>query len=238
MENNKNLISTEDKPKEKFLNQDIYTISDSDLLCLVMNPNCKYEEEINDYNNILNEVGELANFNNFSYDDLKKLKKVNSLDAIRLLSSIELGRRIYYNYQQKKIKLDSPDRVYEYMKSELLDKYQEYFFALYLDNKKNLIEKKLLFIGTLNMTISSAREIFENAYLLNASSIICVHNHPSGDSFPSSNDIQFTTQLSKIAYIHNIKINDHIIIGEKYYSFYEDGKLDDSRINKSINKCY
>ena len=99
MENNKNLISTEDKPKEKFLNQDIYTISDSDLLCLVMNPNCKYEEEINDYNNILNEVGELANFNNFSYDDLKKLKKVNSLDAIRLLSSIELGRRIYYNYQ-------------------------------------------------------------------------------------------------------------------------------------------
>ena len=160
------------------------------------------------------------------------------MDAIRLLSSIELGRRIYYNYQQKKIKLDSPDRVYEYMKSELLDKYQEYFFALYLDNKKNLIEKKLLFIGTLNMTISSAREIFKNAYLLNASSIICVHNHPSGDSFPSSNDIQFTTQLSKIAYIHNIKINDHIIIGEKYYSFYEDGKLDDSRINKSINKCY
>lgn len=96
---------------------------------------------------------------------------------------------------------------------------QELFFALYLDNKNYLIQKKLLFKGTINKSIVHPREIFKHAYLLSACFIIVVHNHPSGDCFPSKEDIYFTEQLVKIGKIQGINVIDHIIIGNNnYYS--------------------
>ena len=121
--------------------------------------------------------------------------------------------------------MDSPNKIYEYIKNELEDKVQEYFYALYLDSKKNLIDKKLLFIGTLNRSIVHPREIFKYAYLLSASSIICVHNHPSGDTLPSKEDISITKNLIEIGKIQGINIVDHIIIGNNYYSFFENGDI-------------
>ncbi len=121
--------------------------------------------------------------------------------------------------------MDFPNKIYEYMKNELIDKSQEYFYALYLDSKKNLIDKKLLFIGTLNKSIVHPREIFKYAYLLSASSIICVHNHPSGDTIPSIDDINLTKNLVKIGKIQGINVVDHIIIGDNYYSFFENGDI-------------
>ena len=111
------------------------------------------------------------------------------------------------------------------MKDKFDNNKQEYFYALYLDNKKNLIDKKLLFIGTLNKSIVHPREIFKYAYLLSASSIICVHNHPSGDTEPSNEDIAITNALCEIGKMQDIKIIDHIIIGTDYFSFFENGLL-------------
>ena len=117
--------------------------------------------------------------------------------------------------------MNSADKIYNFMKEELYNKNQEYFYALYLDSKKNLIDKKLLFIGTINKSIVHPREIFKYAYLLSASSIICVHNHPSGDPLPSKEDIILTKKLKEISNIQGIQIIDHIIIGNNYYSFFE-----------------
>ena len=95
-------------------------------------------------------------------------------------------------------------------------------YALYFDNKQRLIEKKLLFIGTVNQSVVHPREIFKEAYRLSASSIICIHNHPSNDTTPSKQDIIFTENLFKIGAIQGIPILDHIIVSEnKYFSFYE-----------------
>ena len=87
---------------------------------------------------------------------------------------------------------------------------------------KRLIDKKLLFKGTLNKSLIHPREIFKEAYLASAAYIICVHNHPSGNVIPSSEDINVTNALVKIGNLQGVPVIDHVIIGENnYYSFYE-----------------
>ena len=112
------------------------------------------------------------------------------------------------------------------MKYILEDKKQEYFYAIYVNTKKEVIERKLLFMGTLNHSIAHPREIFKHAYLDSASGIICIHNHPSGDITPSREDINLTRALVETGYMSGIPLLDHIIIGEdNYYSFYDNGKI-------------
>ena len=89
-----------------------------------------------------------------------------------------------------------------------------------------MIEEKLLFMGTANYSLVHPRDIFKEAYLLNASSIICVHNHPSGDVKPSKEDINMTIRIREVGLIMGIRLDDHIIIGDdKYYSFLENGEI-------------
>lgn len=108
------------------------------------------------------------------------------------------------------------------MKNIFQDKNQEHFYALYFDTKRQLISKKLLFIGTINESIVHPREVFKEAYRLSAAYIICLHNHPSNDTTPSIADIQFTEQIIETGKIQGIPVVDHIIIGkDNYYSFYE-----------------
>jgi DNA repair protein RadC len=103
---------------------------------------------------------------------------------------------------------------------------QELFYCLYLNNKNYVIERKLLFMGTINRSVVHPREIFKNAYLCSASGIICIHNHPSGDVTPSLEDKRLTKALVDISRIQNIPILDHVIIGEdNYFSFMEKGLL-------------
>ena len=126
------------------------------------------------------------------------------------------------------------ENVYYEMKIEerWLERYKEaskYYqvYCLYLNEKKELIEWKLLFMGTVNKSLVHPREIFKEAYLLSASSIICMHNHPSGNPNPSTDDIVLTSSLLEIGKIQKIPIVDHIIFGSNsYYSFYENNNLE------------
>ena len=130
-----------------------------------------------------------------------------------------------YNFINN-IKLSSPDIVFNYFKTILEDKKQEYFYCVYLDTSKKVIENKLMFIGTINESMIHPREIFKEAYKLSASSIILLHNHPSGNINPSNNDKITTLNLKKIGEFLGIKIVDHIIItNDKYYSFLEHGEI-------------
>lgn len=142
--------------------------------------------------------------------------------ALSLIACIELGKRIFMNKAFIYKKLISPDEIFNYMKYVFNGLKQEYFYALYFNTKQELINKKLLFIGTINQSITHPREIFKEAYKLSAYSIICMHNHPSGDVTPSKADIKFTKTIVQIGIIHGIPILDHIIVSENdFYSFYE-----------------
>jgi len=95
-----------------------------------------------------------------------------------------------------------------------------------LNNKNELIERRLLFMGTVNRSVVHPREVFKYAYLSSASSIICMHNHPSGDVSPSRDDIMFTKALAEVGALQGIPVLDHIIVGNNnYYSFSDNGMI-------------
>ena len=95
-----------------------------------------------------------------------------------------------------------------------------------MDTNKVVICEKLIFIGTLDYSVVHPREVFKEAILVSASSIICIHNHPSGNVVPSKNDIEITNRLISVGELLGIKVIDHVIIGsDKYYSFLENGNI-------------
>ena len=123
------------------------------------------------------------------------------------------------------IRLNTPLKIFDFYKTKV-NNFQEEFYCIYLDASKKVIEEKLLFIGTVNYSLVHPRDIFKEAYLLNATGIICVHNHPSGEVKPSKEDISLTNRLKEIGLLLGIKVIDHIIIGDdRYYSFLENGKM-------------
>lgn len=218
-------IPLNERPRERFIKYGKENLSNEDLISILLNNGTKNISVKALAENILSEINDISNLKNITLNKLTSIKGIGSKKAITILSAIELGKRVYYDKNETKIKLDSAKKIYDYMKYDLFEKSQEYFYVLYLDTKKNLISKKLLFIGTINKSIVHPREIFKYAYILSAASIICVHNHPSGDTLPSKEDIVLTNNLKEISNLLGIQFIDHIIIGNNYYSFYENSDI-------------
>ena len=169
----------------------------------------------------------ISALNNVTYQSLVNIKGIGSKKTCVLLAAIELGKRIN-NYVPSIInkKFNSSTIVFEHYRSILKEQKQEHFYCVYLDNSKKIIHEKLLFIGTINYSIVHPREVFKEAYYNSASSIICVHNHPSNNILPSEEDIKMTNNLVKIGMLLGIKVLDHIIVSkDNYYSFLENGDI-------------
>ena len=111
---------------------------------------------------------------------------------MELLAAIELGKRIWLKENNKLEKLENAEKIWKDSKYLFTGLKQEYFYCYYFNNKQELIKRKKLFIGTINSATTHTREVFKEAYLLSASFIVCLHNHPSNDVEPSKADIIFT----------------------------------------------
>ena len=214
-------IPINERPRERLKEVGVENLSNKELISIILKTGTK-EKNVSDLAlDILNNYS-LSDLKNISINNLIKIKGIGEVKAIELVASIELGKRIFLKEKTNKKELTSPKEIYKYTKYLFHDKKQEYFYALYFNNKQQLLNAKLLFIGTINQSITHPREVFKEAYLLSASSIICLHNHPSNDTTPSKADITFTKALIEIGKIQNIPILDHIIVGDdNYYSFYE-----------------
>ena len=212
-----------DRPCERLINEGKECLSNEDLLAIVLKTGTKDISAKELALNVLKEVKDITSFNELNYNSLIKIKGIGMMKACSILASIELGKRINSQIMSlNNTSFTSAKIVYNYFKNKLKDKKQEYFYCIYLDNAKRIIKEKLLFIGTINYSIVHPREVFKEAYMLSASAIICVHNHPSNNLKPSQNDIEITKRLIDIGNILDIKVLDHIIIGyNSYFSFLE-----------------
>lgn len=212
-------IPNNERPRERLIKYGVERLSNEELLSIILssgvrNKSCK-ELSLD----IISEFDSINNLKNLNIKSLSNIKGIGVSKASIILASIEFGRRVYSD-NNIDIKLNSSEDIYNYIKNDLIDKKQEYFYALYLDNKNKLIDKKLLFIGTVNRSIVHPREIFKYAYLYSASSIVIVHNHPSGDVTPSKEDKILTDSIIELGNINKIPVIDHIIVGkDRYYSF-------------------
>ena len=215
-----------DRPRERLLKYGAKYLSNEELLSIVLKNGTKNESVMSLSYNILKSINNISDLKDITINKLTKINGIGEVKAITLIAAIELGRRVYQEQNNKKVLLNDSKLVYNLLHDELYDKKQEYFIVLYLDNKKYLIEKKILFIGTIDYSTVHPREVFKYAYINSASSIIIVHNHPSGDVLPSKNDINLTKTLIEIGKLNNIPIIDHIIIGNNnYFSFYKNNML-------------
>lgn len=220
-------LPNEEKPRERLTKYGKENISNDELIEIILKSGTrKYGlKEIS--HNILSSVNNINELKNIEVNTLAKIDGVGMVKAIELVAAIELGRRIYLedNYNEL-VYLTDPDSIIKYFHNLFNGVKQELFYVIYLDNQKKYIDKKLLFKGTVNYSLVHPREIFKEAYMLSASGIICIHNHPSGNSSPSSNDIELTKRIKDIGILHGINLIDHIIIGNgNYYSFYQDNNL-------------
>lgn len=219
-------IPASERPREKLLKYGKENLSDSELLAIVLKTgtkNCNVNELAI---NTIKELEGIENLKNTSLNTLLKIKGIGKAKAIELMSLSELSKRINKKIViEEKTKYINPNIIYNHNKHLFDNKMQEHFYCLYLNAKKQLIERKLLFMGTLNRSVVHPREIFKEAYKLSASSIICMHNHPSGDINPSNEDIILTNSLIKLGKLNGIPVVDHIIVGDdNYYSFFEENK--------------
>lgn len=218
-------IPLNERPRERLINKGVEYLSNEELLAILLKTGTKDSSVKVLASNILKQLDNINSLKDINLQNLIKIKGIGKVKACEILAAIELGKRLnektmYIN----QIKIYSSDSIYEYYKDKLNDKKQEHFYCVYLDVKNHIIKDKLLFIGTINESLIHPREIFKEAYLLSAFSVICVHNHPSGNVNPSNNDIVMTKQLKEVGKMLGIKVLDHIIIGKDgYFSFNDNG---------------
>ena len=217
-------IPIKERPRERLIRYGAKNLSNEELISIILKTGTKEISVKELSTRILSKYNDISNLKDLEINTLMNIKGIGKVKAIELIAAIELGRRVYLDKEIESVKIRGSEDVYNYFNDLLKDKKQEHFYALYLDNKKKVISKKLLYVGTINGSVAHPREIFKQAYLQSASFIICVHNHPSGDPTPSKEDMVFTNNLMEIGKLNNIPILDHIVIGNNsYYSFFEEG---------------
>lgn len=216
-----------ERPRERLINHGVENLSNEELLAIILKTGTKDTSAKGIASLILSQVENIGDLQNKNYKQLLKIKGIGPSKAAVILACIELGKRINNKISNiQNLKADNPKVVFEYYSSLLGRKKQEHFYAIYLDNQKRVIEDKLLFIGTINKSLIHPQNIFKEAYMLDASAIICLHNHPSGNVIPSKEDINMTKKLVEIGNLFGIKVVDHIIVGsDKYYSLFENGDI-------------
>ncbi len=212
-----------DRPCERLILNGVESLSNEELLAIIFKTGTKGLSSKDLAGQILSDIGSIKKFKDIKYENLSKIKGIGQSKACNLIAAIELGKRINKEVDYiKDVKLTSPEIVYKFYKEKIGDKKQEYFYAVYLDTRKKIIDDKLLFIGTVNYSIVHPREVFKEAYLLGASAILCVHNHPADSALPSKEDYDITASLVEAGKLLGIKVLDHIIICKNnYYSFLE-----------------
>lgn len=216
-------LPLDDRPREKLILRGAQNLSDAELLAILLRTGSKEESVIVVAQKLLKQFGNLAVLAGKTVEELIEIKGIGKDKAAALVAAFELVRRIEFEskwYSSKKI--TSPKEVAELYIPLLRDELQEKFYIICLSSSNRIIKHELLFVGTLNASLVHPREIFKKALANNSANIILMHNHPSGNSEPSNEDISITRKISEAGKILEIQIFDHIIIaGNSYTSFVE-----------------
>ena len=219
--------SLDDQPRNKLLTNGRKSLSDAELIAILLGSGNKELNALElaklilrKVENNLNELGKL------SVADLRKFKGVGEAKAIAITAALELGRRRKQVSTIEKQQLLSSIQAFELMRHLLEDLNYEEFWVLLLNRQNKVLNKVLIGRGGIAGTVADVRLIFKAAIEQLASGIILFHNHPSGTIDPSNNDIQLTQKIVEAGKILDIQVYDHIIIGDdSYFSFSDKGMI-------------
>ncbi|MCS5349296.1 DNA repair protein RadC [Staphylococcus aureus] len=220
---------TSEMPRERLLSHGAKSLSNTELLAILINTGRKGFSSIDISNELLKATSNLNELKKASVNDLIQVKGIGLQKAITLKAAFELGERMGRRSESNRVKITQPSDVADLMMASMKDLPQEHFMILLLNSKNIVIKEACVFKGTLNSSIVHPREIFSIAIRENANAIIAVHNHPSGDVTPSQEDIMTTLRLKECGLILGVDLLDHIIIGDnKFTSLVEAGYFDEN----------
>jgi DNA repair protein RadC len=215
-----------DRPRERFLRQGPESLSNQELLAILLRTGTKEESVLTLANRVLVQFEKLHALKHATVEEMKEIKGIGEAKAIQLLAAIELGKRLAQKEIDNKYTIRSPEDAANFLMPFMTSLQQENFVALYLNVKNQIIHQQTVFIGSLNASIVHPREIYRVAVRRAAAAIIVAHNHPSGNPVPSPEDIDVTKRLLEAGQILGIDLLDHIIIGDhQFVSLKEKGYI-------------
>ncbi len=203
------------KPREKLKECGIKSLSDDELIALILGKGTKKEDIFSCAKRILEKFDHDELVNMDEPEDFMKNFRLGYAQSCQLIAVFEIGKR-FFNQRHDNAYFRTSEQVYAYVKNmQYLQK--EHIRGLYLDARYKLIHEETLSIGGLNANLLHPRDVFRPALYHNAYAVILVHNHPSGDPTPSREDSMTTVELEKVAEIMHIPLLDHIVVGKNSY---------------------
>lgn len=219
----------DERPREKLLKQGAHTLSNAELLALILRTGdtATKKSAIDLGREIISHFGDnLRELGSADLAEICAIKGMGLAKASGLKAAFTLASRFQARKLEHLDRFTSPRQVFDYFHHEFRDSRKEYFLVLLLDGKNRIIRRVQISEGSLNQSIVHPREVFSPAVKESAAAMILVHNHPTGDPSPSSEDLAITRRLREAGDIMGIKVLDHIIVGDgEFMSFVERGLL-------------
>ena len=217
----------EDRPREKLLSMGINSLTDAELIAIIIGSGNNEESAVEVSKKILkqssNNLGELSKA---TIKELIKFKGIGEVKAINIVVALELGRRNNSSEVLTKNNIGSSKEVYQLFQAKLGHLQHEEFWVLYMNRSNKIISQLKISQGGISGTVADVRIILKHAIEKLASAIILVHNHPSGNIQASKSDIEITKKMKEAAKSIDINVLDHIIVSDKgYYSFADEGQM-------------
>ena len=217
----------DDRPREKLLQKGAHALSNSELLAILLRTGTKGVSAIDLARRIVDKFGTFRNMNHTDAREWKEFKGLGPAKIAQIQAALEIGRRFReVEILKGKQKISSSRDVINIIMPQMRDLKTEIFKVIFLNSNNKIIEIGDAATGTVNHAMPIVREIIHAALQKFAAAIICVHNHPSANIAPSAEDKKFTQELVSAGKLMDIKVLDHIIIGDdNFYSFAEEGLM-------------
>ena len=217
----------EDRPREKMLAKGKEALSNAELIAILIGSGNSKETAVDLSKRILHDSKDnLIELSRLTINDLMKYNGIGEAKAVSIAAALELGRRRRFSEALEKPSIKNSQIAYECFYAHLSDLDHEQFWIMLLNNANKVIKLEKIGVGGMTGTTADPKKIFKSALENNAASVMLCHNHPSGNVIPSNADKQITNNLVKAGQFLEIKILDHIIIGnDNYFSFADEGLL-------------
>lgn len=209
-----NEVPKVERPRERMLFEGPEACTNQDLIAILLGSGTKKESVLELSNRVISHFNGIRLLEEATIQELTALSGIGEAKAVQLRAAIELGKRIRNYPKEMKYVIRSPKDASDFVMEDMRTLTQEHFVCLFLSTKNQVIHRQTIFIGSLNMSVVHPREIFKAALRYSAASMICIHNHPSGDTAPSQEDIDVTKRLVEVGKTIGIEVLDHVIIGD------------------------
>lgn len=217
-------VPKEERPRERLMKEGAGRLSNPELLSIVLRTGLRNESVMQLAQRVITQFSGVRGLRAATIEELMAVKGIGQTKAVEILATIEVGKRLMREADEESYVIHSPEDGANYVMDDMRFLSQEHFVTLFLNTKNQVIHRQTIFIGSLNASIVHPREVFKEAIKRSAASIICFHNHPSGDPTPSREDIDVTARLVECGLLLGIDVLDHIVIGDrKFISLKEKG---------------